>query len=220
MKMANGITVENLLRTLPEVLRNDEEMLALGTALATALSARVEEIGRLQLYTRIRQLPEDLLDILAYDFKVDWYGYDDEVQIKGALVENSFYVHRHLGTRGAVETAMSDIYPGMVLEEWWEYGGGPYRFKVHIATPLATEENERRFHQALDMSKNLRSALEAIVVTLESGGTAYAGPAMQEVTVETVVITGEVGEMSPPTIETYGAGVYMESASETHSITA
>lgn len=218
--MDNGITVQNLLRTLPDVLRNDEEMLALGTALATVLASRVEEIGRLQIYTRIRQLPEDLLDILAYDFKVDWYNYDYDIQTKRALIENSFYVHRHHGTTGAVETALSDIYPGMVLEEWWEYGGRPYHFKVHISTPLATEENERKFHLALNIAKNLRSALESIVVTLESAGTAYAGPAMQEVTIETIAITGEVGEMSPPPIEKYGAGSYLESTSETYSIIA
>ena len=72
MNDTHGLTVENLLRTLPDVLKNDESMAALAAAIAQVLSARPSEIRNLMIYPRIEELPEDLLDILAYDFKVDW----------------------------------------------------------------------------------------------------------------------------------------------------
>ena len=68
-----GITVDNLLRTLPDVLKNDESMFAIATGIAEVLTLRLAEIDRIRIYTRIDELPEDLLDILAYDFKVDWW---------------------------------------------------------------------------------------------------------------------------------------------------
>ena len=67
------ITAKNLLRVLPEVLQKDEEMFALASAIAEQLAARLSEIDMVRIYTRIDELPEHLLDILAYDFKVDWW---------------------------------------------------------------------------------------------------------------------------------------------------
>ena len=51
-------------------------MLALATSIADVLAARPEEIRKIQIYTLIDELPEELLDILAYDFKVDWWDAD------------------------------------------------------------------------------------------------------------------------------------------------
>ena len=90
----HGITSENLMRTLPDVLRNDKNTRALAQVIADALSARNEEIDRLRIYTQIDNLPEELLDILAHDFKVDWYGYDYGIEAKRALIKDSFQVHR------------------------------------------------------------------------------------------------------------------------------
>ena len=76
MNSAHALTAENLLRALPEVLRNDESMAALAASVAQVLARRPEEIQRLAIYPRIDELPEELLDILAYDFKVDWWDAD------------------------------------------------------------------------------------------------------------------------------------------------
>ena len=70
MNNAHGITKENLLASLPAVLANDDNMAALAAAVAEVLANRVDEIGRVDIYSQIDQLPNELLDILAYDFKV------------------------------------------------------------------------------------------------------------------------------------------------------
>ena len=126
----HGITSDNLMRTLPDVLRKDKKMSSLAQLVADAFSARKEEIDRLRIYTQIDNLPEDLLDILAHDFKVDWYGYDYGIEAKRALIKDSFQVHRKLGTRGAVEKALSDIVTGSEFLEWFDYGGLPYFYRI------------------------------------------------------------------------------------------
>ena len=109
--MSNTPTAEEFLRALPPVLRNDSRMIALGQVVAEELSDRMSEIEKAAIYPRIDELDEALLDILAYDFKVDWYGYDYPLETKRALLKSSFYIHRHLGTKGAVEAAIQSVYP-------------------------------------------------------------------------------------------------------------
>ena len=71
MNKAHGITKENLLASLPAVLANDDNMAALASAVAEVLAARVGEIERVSIYSQIDRLPNELLDILAHDVKVD-----------------------------------------------------------------------------------------------------------------------------------------------------
>ena len=103
MNKKYGLTAENLLSSLPAVLRGDKNMFALAVATAKALSARAEEIDSLRIYSRIDELPEDLLDILAYDFKVDWWNGDYSLEEKRQVLKDSWRVHRMLGTKAAVE---------------------------------------------------------------------------------------------------------------------
>lgn len=119
--MSNTPTAEEFLRALPPVLRNDRRMMALGQVVAEELSDRMSEIEKAAIYPRIDELDEALLDILAYDFKVDWYGYDYPLETKRALLKSSFYIHRHLGTKGAVEAAIQSVYPKSIVEEWFDY---------------------------------------------------------------------------------------------------
>lgn len=157
----HGITPDNLMRTLPSVLSNDENMRSLAQVIADTLSARTGEIDKLKIYTQIDNLPEDLLDILAHDFKVDWYGYDYGIDAKRALIKDSFQVHRKLGTRGAVEKALSDIYPGSEVEEWFDYGGLPYYFRIilDVTNQRVHIDNDEIF-RTVSMYKSLRSYLE------------------------------------------------------------
>lgn len=164
-----GITSDNLIRTLPEVLRNDDKMRALATVIANALSYRTEEIEKLSIYSQIDMLPETLLDILAYDFKVDWYGYDYGIDAKRAQIKDGFNVHRHLGTRGAAERALSDIYPGTEVEEWFDYGGDPYYFRVLLdVTDQRVSISHDEIIRTIELFKSRRSHLQDDTVIYRS----------------------------------------------------
>lgn len=175
-----GVTVENLLRTLPEVLVNDEAMLALATGIAKKLAEVAEQTRLTTIYANIDTLPEAVLDALATDFKVDWWSYDYSIEEKRQTLKDSWYVHRHLGTKAAVERAISAIYPGTEVSEWFEYGGDPYHFKLLIPVDQ-TELDPAKHATVLSLAesyKNLRSVLEEIEY-YGSGGraTTYAAVA-------------------------------------------
>lgn len=98
-------------------------MVAIATAFARQLVAMAKNVILAILYTRIDEMPEFLLDILAYDFKIDWWDPNYAIEEKRQTLKDSWYVHRHLGTKAAVETAISAIFKDSRVEEWFEYGG-------------------------------------------------------------------------------------------------
>ena len=180
MNSSHSLTAENLLRTLPDVLRNDESMAALAASIAQVLAQRPEEIQRLTIYPRIDELPEELLDILAYDFKVDWWDANYTLEEKRRTLKDSWRVHRMLGTKAAVETAISAIYPNTQVIEWFEYSGNPYHFRLLIDATFedVDPEKHQRVLERVDFYKNLRSVLDEIEY-YDAGGsaTAYFGAA-------------------------------------------
>lgn len=69
----HGLTADNMMQQFPIALQKDPKTVALGQAIAKVMESRQDEIDSLRIYTRIDELPEWLLDILARDFAVDWY---------------------------------------------------------------------------------------------------------------------------------------------------
>ena len=118
----HGLTPENLLASLPQALQGDDSIVALAQAISSVLSDRIEEINHLRIYPAIDQLDEPLLDILAHDFKVDWWDADYTLEEKRRTLKDSWRVHKLMGTNAAVETAISAIYPNTKVLEWFEYG--------------------------------------------------------------------------------------------------
>lgn len=79
---------------LPEALKKDPKMVALANATAAALLDASGIIDNVLIYSRFDELPEELVDILAYDLHVDWYDYNYPLEAKRDLVKNSVKVHK------------------------------------------------------------------------------------------------------------------------------
>lgn len=176
-----GLTAENMLHALPDVLKNDSGTAALASCTAAALAEQKAEIDSLILYARMDELPEPLLDLLAQDFKVDWWDGDYSLEEKRQTLRDSWHVHRTLGTKAAVETALSAIYPNTKVMEWWEYDGLPYHFRlsINVSSDETSSLKHQRVMARLELYKNLRSQLDE--VEYYDGGaeiTWYAGADM------------------------------------------
>ena len=170
MSNAHGLTKENLLFAFPVGLRENPSVAALGDMTAEALAARDAEIDQLSLYARIDELPEALLDILAYDYKVDWWDPNYTLDEKRRVFKDSWYVHQHMGTKAAVETAISAIYPNTRVLEWFEYGGEPYHFRldINITNDSIDSDKQRRVLERLNFYKNLRSHNDGVTYFVEA----------------------------------------------------
>ena len=159
--MSNGITRDNLLHTAPSVLVKDDGMNPMVNTLADALAKLASKCRLATIYPRIDELPEDLLDILAKDFNVDWYDFNYDLATKRAVLRDSFFVHRHRGTVAAVKTAVNDLWQSSRVEEWFDYGGSPFHFQVYVTTPWS-QETEDLIKSTIEKYKNVRSVLDGI----------------------------------------------------------
>lgn len=157
--MNKGITKEAMLFTLPPALKEDTSTKALAAATAEALADRLAEIDRLRIISNIDNLEEALLAILARDFKVDWWDPSYSLEEKRRTVKDSWRVHKTLGTKAAVETAIRAIYPLTTVEEWFEYDGEPYHFRLNIdiTSDSGDRARQRRVLERLNFYKSLRS---------------------------------------------------------------
>lgn len=92
-----------------------------------------------------------------------------DIEVKRRTIRDSIQVHRRLGTKYAVEKALGAVYPGTKVEEWFEYGGDPYKFRVVIGATEAgiTADRQAAVLDRVRFYKNLRSHLEAISYQIE-----------------------------------------------------
>jgi len=118
----------------------DPSAVALGDVTVEALAWRPDEIRRIGIYPLIDELQEDLLDILAYDFKVDWYDYEYPINTKRALIKGNILARKGQGTVYATRSVLDSLYPRSATEEWFAYGGKPGYFRLNINISNNAEE--------------------------------------------------------------------------------
>lgn len=159
----HALTAANLLASLPQVLQDDESMAALANSVAAVLEKRKDEIRTIAIYPRIDELPGDLLDILAKDFKVDWWDKSYSLETKREILKSSWHTHRILGTKEAVTTALRALYDQFEVKEWWEYGGEPGFFKVETRSFQLICELDK-FVATLSAVKRLSAHIEKVNV--------------------------------------------------------
>ena len=166
----HSLTAGNILASFPIALQDDASAAALGEITARLLARRPEEIEQLRIYPMIDRLPEKLLDILAYDFKVDWWDADYSLEEKRRTLKDSWRVHKMLGTKAAVERAISSIYPHTQVLEWFEYGGEPYHFRldINITNDTIDSAKQRRVLERMNFYKSLRSHNDGVTYFVEA----------------------------------------------------
>ena len=95
-----------------------------------------------KIYTGIDHASDELLDILAVQFRAPRYRQDYDIETKRRLVKASLPYYMTVGTKAAVEDMMRDLYGDATVREWFEYEGTPgcFRIKIKAEGPIDIEE--------------------------------------------------------------------------------
>ena len=168
-------TIQSI-QLMPRLLQGDPTSQALCQALDRQIREISQQMESILLYARLDTLPEPVVDALAYHLHVDEYDGSYPLEAKRKLVESAIRVHRYRGTKYACEEVLRGIFgPGSRVEEWYEYGGEPYHYQVCTTNAAATGEMEQQLRRALEVTQNVRSRLERIIVEMSSSGSLYLG---------------------------------------------
>ena len=92
----------------------------------------LEAAERLKIYTDIDRADEAVLDILAVQFRVDWYDTSYPIETKRRIIKTALEVRRYCGTEWAVQKALASIYPNVKISEWYDYGGRPGYWRMNV----------------------------------------------------------------------------------------
>jgi phage tail P2-like protein len=162
--MSKSIYDAEYLDRLPEALTYDPKVVALAAIVSADLQEVSGEMQQATIYERIDELSERVLDVLAYDFNVDMYDYTYPIETKRNIIKNSFKSSRIKGTRYATEQALKAIWENSEIEEWFEYDGKPFHFRVvcDIGNAEVLAGN-KAISEAIRKQKRLSAHIEEII---------------------------------------------------------
>ena len=170
-----------LTQLLPASIAADTKVKNISLSVETILQTVAGQTAAVLLLPHLDELPEAVIDELAWQYHVDTYSADFAIDVKRQLIRQSIAWHHKKGTPAAVTDMLSTIYASAQLEEFWEYGGEPYHFRVTVG------EDRTDSAQTIDdairvikLSKNVRSWLDGIKFRRNITGTIYLGAAMSK----------------------------------------
>ena len=169
-KAGQDIFTVNFADYLPGALKQDPKIRAIAEVVTKEALTVSGEIENVLIYSRIDELPEALIDILAYDMHVDWYDYSFPLKVKRDILKSSVKVHKKMGTKYAVEKALGALYPQSEVEEWYQYEGEPHHF--HIVCDVTENRVTASFQEIINavmMYKRLSSHLDEVVYQASVG---------------------------------------------------
>ncbi len=199
-----GMKISGLdfVRLLPAFMRDDEAVIALSKAVNELMQAPGARLNTIRTWDQIDNLNEAECDEMAWELAIDWYDSTYPLDVKRSLIKNYIITKRKNGTKAALLSVLRSIFKGANVEEWFEYGGQPFGFRLEVEIPEngVTAEQQRRALENIKYYKNVRSWLEGLNYTHESHGEvkigAYAAVATQiEIwpeLVESLELTAEV----------------------------
>ena len=152
-----------LQETLPSSIRSDKMVQEITKAIQLSLGVTESSIENTLILSRIDTIPEELIDTLAWQFHVDTYDLGMSVDQKRRLVKNAIKDHKYKGTPWAVKSVLETLLNYAKVEDWWDYQGKPYHFRVNGSSgPLVSEDQVEKLVNAINQAKNVRSWLDGI----------------------------------------------------------
>lgn len=148
---------------LPAFLLADRNGYAMAKAVEAALKIMCSTVQTgLDIVKDVEQMPEWRLDEMAWEMGC-LYDYTAPVEIKRRWIRDATPLCGALGTPQAVYSYLEGYFEEVELEEFWQYGGEPYHFRVTVSG-LWDAKNEAWLRRAVEEAKNVRSICEDVAV--------------------------------------------------------
>ena len=156
----------DLMEFLPQYMREDKTAQGIAYAVTQVFKDIViNNIEKCNIYGRIEQLDETMLDELAWQFNIPEYIPTLDLTAKRAIIKSCMEIHRQRGTVSAVEKIIADVFGNGYVEEWFNYDKSkPYHFRVHTTNTSTTDDMIAEFEKLVSSTQNVRSVLETVII--------------------------------------------------------
>lgn len=161
---------------LPSSIAADKNVQVIAKTMNTELTALSNDIRLCLLLPRLDELPDNILDELAWQYHVDFYEEDMAIEKKRSQIRQSIDWHRHKGTPWAVEQVVTSVFKSAKVIEWFDYNAAPYHFKVvFIKEPLIDDTLLPKLIDVIFSAKNTRSWCDELNFLTEKSSPLYIG---------------------------------------------
>lgn len=166
---------------LPDSISEDKKAKAIAEAVTNQLLEINRNINQILIWDDISKHDDNTLLNLAWQMHTDIYDTSFGKQTRVNLINDSVNWHKVRGTPYAVRRALYNVYSSGYVEEWYEYGGEPYHFRVAgISDALNNDDDLKKLEMLIASSKNCRSWIDGIDFTRTISSTVYVGGAVLE----------------------------------------
>ena len=154
----------DIVQILPSSLQADENVAHTSKAVTDSVNKVTAETVNNLIMSRIDELPESVVNSLAWQLHVDIYSEDMDIAQKRKLVKNAIKDHKYKGTSRTVKSVVEVLLNYAKVEEWFEYKGSPYHFRVNGSYGhIVNGDSLQSLVNAINEAKNVRSWLDGIL---------------------------------------------------------
>lgn len=151
-------------RLIPRFLYHDKNGYALAKAIEKAFQMTAEAVEQgISIVLDVDSMPEWRLDEMAWELNC-LYDYNGTVDQKRYWIKNASYLYRVYGTPQGILNYLEGYFQNADIEEWWNYGGQPYHFRVTVSGEDYNEGKIAWAQKAILAAKNVRSVLDDVTV--------------------------------------------------------
>jgi len=168
----------SILNLMPPNIASDKNVKMAAQAFDEVLRDIIKKIPNVAVISNLilnKIVDEVLIDLLAWQFHVDFYDPKMPINIKRELVMKSLDWHFRKGTPSVVEDLVTTVFSKAEIQEWFEYEGLPYRFRIYTEEQLPNVETLENFIQAIKSVKNTRSWFDTITSIARTNADANIG---------------------------------------------
>lgn len=147
------------------------------TSIIQSLDPQLQQVSRTSLepliLARIDELPEQVIDLLAWQLHADFYDLAETPSMKREAVKSSILWHMHKGTQWAILEALRQIGIQAEFIHWKDSGDAPYTFRLKTLVTgdyYRTQGRDRlisSIRRAVNESKSTRSYLAGLETRME-----------------------------------------------------
>jgi phage tail P2-like protein len=160
----------SILKIMPPNLAADRNVRMIAEAFDEVLRDIIKKVPNVAVIPNLvlNQIVEEMIiDLLAWQFHVDFYEPDLPIETKRNLVLKSLDWHYRKGTPSVVEEIVSTVFSRAQVQEWFEYNGLPYRFRIATEETPQNAEAVKKLMRAINSVKNTRSYLDALTYLVD-----------------------------------------------------
>lgn len=162
----------NITDILPDAIKDDPRVKALGYALSKANKRMVEYSVKTRVFAAIDAASEEVVDLLAIELQTQYYDVTLPLSVKRDLVKNTLAWYKNAGTTKTLTELILAVFGSGEIIEWWEDDSEPFTFKIRTEAPISGDEvNE--FSRMVAKVINIRSHLESIEFTRNTSGDCF-----------------------------------------------